>query len=152
MKRIPQGWPKGAEDMTLEQIEGFLMGEKEKPFNHAMGKVGRFVDDCATDRNFVEAAPALLELLLIMRDGMADGATEHWTVDDYLEWLIVARNRRVAQLRHAETEGMKMEVCQYYREHQGSFRSKRAAATAIHEARLVPVKWRTVYDWLLELD
>lgn len=152
MKRIPQGWPKGAENMTLEQIEEFLTSEQEKPFQYAMDKFTRSVNDCVTDRKFREGAPELLKFLMLVTYGMADGATEHWTVDDYLEWFIITRNKRVGKLRHAETQDMKMEVYQYYREHQGSFRSKRAAAKAIHEARLVPVKWRTIYGWLLELD
>ncbi|GEN22184.1 hypothetical protein HCU01_01330 [Halomonas cupida] len=152
MKRTPQGWPKGAEYWSLEQIEEFLTSEQEKPFQYGMEKFTRLVNDCATDRKFVEDSPGLLELLLLVRDGMVDGATEHWTLDDYLEWLISARNKRVSKQRHAETQDFKRDVYQYYREHQGTFRSKRAAAAAIHEAKLVPVEERTIYGWLRELD
>lgn len=68
-----------------------------------------------------------------------------------------ARETRVqrseaGRTRHAETEGMKKFVVQYYEEHKPEFKSKRAAAKAIHEARLVLAAESTIYTWLRSLD
>lgn len=64
--------------------------------------------------------------------------------------LEVMRARdRLAAGRHRENRDMKQEVLGWYDEHWHEFDSKNKAAEEIHRLRLVPVKCRTIRDWLI---
>lgn len=52
-----------------------------------------------------------------------------------------------AQKRHTENRDLKAEAIAYYRDHRDEFSSKDAAAQFIAE-RIVPLKERTVRDYL----
>lgn len=109
MKRQPYQSPlAGRDDWTLEDIERCILDERGKSFNRAQKKIFGFVNECVTDPDF-KRSPALLKLLLILRDELADGATEGWTVDDYLEPVVqqlteVARNARQERFSRIKDE------------------------------------------------
>jgi hypothetical protein len=51
--------------------------------------------------------------------------------------------------RHHENRDMKRIVLDYYNKHMHKFDSKNQAAERIYDLRLVPVKYRTIRDWLI---
>ncbi len=55
-----------------------------------------------------------------------------------------------AQKRHSETRDLRAEAIAYYLENRASFKSKDDAARHIAE-KIVPLKWRTVREYLMRL-
>jgi hypothetical protein len=58
-----------------------------------------------------------------------------------------ASTKKATDARHAENRAMKAQVLAWYAKHAGSFSSKDDAAQAA-AGTIVPVKFRTVRDWL----
>ncbi|GGX89969.1 hypothetical protein GCM10007160_16740 [Litchfieldella qijiaojingensis] len=150
-RKPPAGGPEGAENWTLEEIENYIIEERKKPFHRAQGKITQFVNGCVMDPDFKES-PALLMLLLMLRDVLAKEATEEWDLDEYLEPIISEFPSRGGKARHIDNKRDKAFVIQYYEDHKNEFKSTRAAAKAIDEAHLVDIKFRTIYDWLREIE
>lgn len=80
----------------------------------------------------------------------------HWL--GYLQGMFGARDvsnisiamRSLAELRHRENRAMREEAIQWYLANKDRIRTKDAAAEAI-AGKLLPVKFRTVRDWLSKI-
>ena len=70
-----------------------------------------------------------------------------WSLRSIQEAPATELARMGAEARHRENRDMKAQVLEWYRANAGSIGSKDAAAEAI-AGKLVPVKFRTVRDWL----
>jgi hypothetical protein len=85
---------------ALEAIVRSIEAEQAHPFAKAQKTIYEFVNQCVTDPNFKQS-PGLLDLMLVVRDVLADGASDKWTVDDYLSPIEQATRelieRRVSQ-------------------------------------------------------
>lgn len=113
VKREPREQPRIDDDLpTDEWLDEYGKWETElrnKPITKASEKLYHFVNECVRDPDF-QQSPGLLELLLVIRDVLADGATEDWGLDDYLGPVVSMAASYANRVKAEKLEHIKREI------------------------------------------
>lgn len=80
----------------LETIVRYNEALRSHPFTKAQETIREFVNQCVTDPNFVQS-PGLLDMMLVVRDVLGDGATDEWNIEDYLSPIEQATRERIKE-------------------------------------------------------